>query len=148
MKREVSQTVPPADDLDQLLGDFFRSEMPDPWPAAPVPLSRVLSLPPRPRSWRLRLTRSRLALVASVAVLLGGALLLGGLSPVPPNSTMPSLGPGDARRGLPLPTLPPETGPDFPPARDGKFATSASFEQRGDGPTGIKIIVEELPPGQ
>jgi hypothetical protein len=67
-------------DLDWLLSDFFRSEMPSPWPelARPDEQPMILPLParkPRPRrsSWR-----SRLALAAAVALLLAGGWFLSG----------------------------------------------------------------------
>ena len=60
-----------GDDLDGLLRAFFHAEMPHPWPGAPVVEETpvVLSRPvtARPRS----LFRSRMALAASVALLLG-----------------------------------------------------------------------------
>ena len=60
-----------GDDLDGLLGEFFRSEMPQPWPDAPETDEQpeVLSWSQTPRRSR-SLFRSRLALAASVAFLL------------------------------------------------------------------------------
>ncbi len=60
-----------GDDLDGLLGEFFRSEMPHPWPDTPETDEQpaILSLPLTPRRSR-SLFRSRLALAASVAFLL------------------------------------------------------------------------------
>jgi len=67
----------PGDDLDGLLRAFFRSQMPDPWPAPPVPRSAsVVTM--RPASSRHPLMRSRFALAASVALLLLGSLFLPG----------------------------------------------------------------------
>jgi hypothetical protein len=67
-------------DLDRLLSDFFRSELPHPWPEAPRPDEQPMTLPlparkPRPRrsSWP-----SRLALVAAIALLLAGGWFLSG----------------------------------------------------------------------
>jgi len=67
-------------DLDRLLSDFFRSEMPHPWPEAPRADEQptILPLParkPRPgrSSWP-----SRLALVAAIALLLAGGWFLSG----------------------------------------------------------------------
>jgi hypothetical protein len=66
------------DDLDRLLGEFFRNEVPSPWPplAAPVktPVSRVGF-----GSW----WTGRMALAASVAALLVGGWLLSGRLPGP-----------------------------------------------------------------
>jgi hypothetical protein len=65
-----------SDDLDAMLRDFFQSEMPQPWPELPLPETRhVLPLTPPPaRPW-VRV-RSRIALAASVGLLLTGSLLL------------------------------------------------------------------------
>jgi hypothetical protein len=65
----------PADDLDRLLHNFFRAEMPEPWPAWSPPQAK----PERPNvAARLRgpALRRRLVLAASVAVLLVGYLML------------------------------------------------------------------------
>jgi hypothetical protein len=54
-----------TDEVDQLLSAFFKAEKPHSWPAVKVPSA---SPRPQPRS----LVRGRLALAASVAILLGG----------------------------------------------------------------------------
>jgi hypothetical protein len=63
------------DELDALLRDFFRSEVPQPWPefAAPEP-APILPLTRPARPWIS--VRSRVALAASVGLLLTGSLLL------------------------------------------------------------------------
>jgi hypothetical protein len=77
----------PGADPDGLLGTFFKAELPDPWPdfrgpgdrvrsATPSRLAVTADVPPRTRSWTA--ARSRLALAASVALLLLGTLLLSG----------------------------------------------------------------------
>jgi hypothetical protein len=68
---------PPEDDLDGLLRAFFKAEMPDPWPSleAPAPRNGVLPLR-RPKAPRFTLWRSRLALAASILLLIAGALFL------------------------------------------------------------------------
>jgi hypothetical protein len=61
-----------ADDLDGLLRQFFQAQLPDPWPKL-----RLSDEPPagvRPGRWTL--LRSRLALAASIALLVGGQVLL------------------------------------------------------------------------
>jgi len=63
------------EDLDDLLRAFFRSEMPEPWPAMPVPEEPPALLPMPARK---SLFRSRLALAASVAFLLVGPWMLSG----------------------------------------------------------------------
>src|SRR5262245_19026780 len=68
-----------GDNLDDLLRAFFRAEMPSPWPKAPPtpsrPALRLLQAPAAAPRRRV-LTRSRLALAASVALMLGGAWFL------------------------------------------------------------------------
>ena len=71
----------PGDDVDKLLRSFFQSEMPDPWPSLEAPAPRTLALPARPAPARGSLFRSRLALAASIALLIGGSLMLGGNAP-------------------------------------------------------------------
>jgi hypothetical protein len=68
---------PPEDDLDGLLRAYFKAEMPDPWPSfeAPAPRNGVLPLR-RPQPHCLNLWRSRLALAASILLLIAGALFL------------------------------------------------------------------------
>src|SRR5262245_8500152 len=77
----------PDDDLDGLLRDFFRAELPQRWPAAPqpVPLSSLnghANLAPAARPARSKARpwawSSRVALAASVGGLLLGTLLLSG----------------------------------------------------------------------
>jgi hypothetical protein len=62
------------DGLDNLLKSFYRAQMPDPWPAMEAPAERRVFLatfaPPRRRQ---SLLRSRLALAASLALLVGGS---------------------------------------------------------------------------
>src|SRR5687767_213080 len=66
----------PGDDLDGLLTAFFRSELPSPWPAAPdVEEAEVVLHRKTPRR---PIWGSRLALAASVAVLLAGGWMLSG----------------------------------------------------------------------
>lgn len=63
------------DELDGLLREFFRAEMPNPWPDLAPPEQRaVLTFAPPMRSRTS--VRSRLALAASVGLLLTGSLLL------------------------------------------------------------------------
>jgi hypothetical protein len=68
---------PAGDDLDGLLSAFFRSEMPRSWSAPELPDEQPRTLPlPSPR--RRSILRSRLALAASIALLLAGAWFLSG----------------------------------------------------------------------
>jgi hypothetical protein len=90
--------APPSDgDIDTLLSAFFRAEMPDPWPTLRAPAGpRVTpALPVRPSApppRRRTLVRSRLALAASVALLVAGALFRAGR----PDEALPrAADPGD-----------------------------------------------------
>ena len=80
-------------DIDTLLSAYFRAELPDPWPAAPA-RARVATAVPRRGLGRL--ARSRLALAASVALLVSGALFRAGrpdeapARPDAPDATPPS----------------------------------------------------------
>ncbi len=69
-----------GDDVDRLLSDFFRAELPNPWPAAPVPDEQPQSLPLSTRKSLRRWSglRSRFALAASVALLFIGGWFLSG----------------------------------------------------------------------
>lgn len=92
-----------AEPLDSLLGAYFRAEMPTPWPSFDRRETTVLPPRPetaRPTSWWAMY--SRFALALSVALLLGGAWFLGGMSaPLLQKSGLSDneLGPGGAGRG-------------------------------------------------
>lgn len=83
-------------ELDVLLRNFFRSEMPDPWPELKAPVE--VKFPPArstPRRWSS--IRGKLALAASVAVLMVGSWCLSGGTPDYSQGPEPSLGdPGQA----------------------------------------------------
>jgi hypothetical protein len=89
----MNRTLPPPPsrpgDLDAWLSAFFRSEMPDPWPSFQPPAERNAppTLPaPRKVPGRWSLFRSRLALAASVGLLvLSGLALPGRLGESPKN---------------------------------------------------------------
>src|SRR4051812_17386359 len=98
-RKAMNRVVPPAgDDLDALLTAFFRKEMPAPWPAFRPPLARADAPPPassngrahpapptigparpRPLGGPRSFWRSRLALAASLVLLLGAAWFVPGL---------------------------------------------------------------------
>ena len=102
---------PTQDDLDDLIGAFFRAEMPDPWPGSPRPRTEPARAPRREaRAWA---AYSKLALAASLALLLAGGWLLSGKLGAPASPSMPGfeMGAGGASR-LPLPL--PEKGKDKP----------------------------------
>jgi hypothetical protein len=69
----------PPDDVDRVLRAFFKAQMPDPWPSleAPAP-PRTLPFPAARSAARWPLMRSRLALAASVALLVVGLLFMSG----------------------------------------------------------------------
>jgi hypothetical protein len=70
---------PEGDDADQLLRAFYRAEMPDPWPSFEAPAEAPTVLPfPAPGARRPIFGRSRLALAASVALLIAGLWFLSG----------------------------------------------------------------------
>ncbi len=76
----------PPDDLDDLLSAFFKAQMPKTWPAPETPVSRRAAPPlvaGPAKGWPLM--RSRLAVAASVALLVGGSLLLAGAFQGRPN---------------------------------------------------------------
>jgi hypothetical protein len=79
-----SSNVLPGDDLDGILRDFYRSEMPHPWPEMEVPLATVkFAVRPAtlPMGRRYSLGgSSRLALAASIGLLALGIIFLGGKS--------------------------------------------------------------------
>jgi hypothetical protein len=72
------------DDLDRLLREFFRAEMPQPWPALAAPVARANGVVPSalaetPRGERHSpAARSRITLAASVMVLAGACWLASG----------------------------------------------------------------------
>ena len=104
-----------ADDLDDVLRAFFRAQLPNPWPAAPLPAASAT----RRGTRRSVLRRSRLALAASVALLVAGPLCL-----------------GTSFRG---PGTPPDK--DVPLSARG-VKTELLLAQPPDGPTTIKVNVE------
>jgi hypothetical protein len=119
-----------ADELDGVLRAYFHSELPRPWPEAPVPVGRTL--PTRPPASRRSGLRSHLALAASVAVVALGALFAAG-------KIAPDAGPGP-RLEKPNADVPPY----LRPARRDKIKTSMSLEQDPAGPTTIKVEAVEV----
>jgi hypothetical protein len=73
----------PGDELDTLLRAFFQSELPHPWPALPLPETEAPARPvvpftPPAASHPWVPVHSRLALAASVGLLLAGSWFLAG----------------------------------------------------------------------
>jgi hypothetical protein len=84
---------PSADDPELLLAEFFRSELPDPWPACPRPLSTPGVLPLRRKlTWGRLLLRAgrRIAAAAVVAGMVVGYVAMQGWF-VDPQQPFPSL---------------------------------------------------------
>jgi hypothetical protein len=146
MKRVVDQSVSPGGDLDALLGAYFKREMPRPWPAFQRPRIGRRTLPLKPKPTPRFVFSSRMALAASVALLLLCGWLLSGKFPGP------IAGPGGATLTDPSathqrpsgPPLLPDTVPDSKPA-PGKVKSNLILEQGKDG-TSVRIDVEEVPP--
>jgi len=112
----------PGDDLDGLLTAYFHRELPSPWPAAPEAeeVAVILRHQPAPRKpfWT-----SRLALAASVAVLLaGGWMLSGTFHDVSKDGPEGHINDGTATRVKP-------------------FKMKTSLQQQPDGQIGIQIDV-------
>src|SRR5262249_27340022 len=96
-----------SDAYEELLRTFFRAEMPDPWPAFVRPQPRILIFP-RPQlasGGRFAGMKSRLALAASVVILLVSSWLLSGAlrdsKPAPNNGSQPN----DTAKPLHLPSV-------------------------------------------
>ena len=137
----VEPPVSRTDDLDDLLRSYFQAEMPSPWPALKLPEERtVLPLAPRQvRTWSP--LRSRLALAASVGLLLTGALLFSG----PPQPRDPTGAPADGGHNLAskprdLPVAPRDS---IKLPGGGEVEIKESLEQDGSDPT--KFIIELSP---
>jgi hypothetical protein len=153
MNRVVQPVGPNDEALDALLGSFFKSEMPGVWPAFVPPRPRVLPFrPAAPPAKRRGFFLSRVALAASVALLLLAAWLM------PRGPLSFSGAPKDLNSGQPT------AGPKAPPIKeiippgllrplDGEkkgadnVKSSLHLEQK-DGKGTIRIDVEELPPGK
>ena len=80
------------DGLDRLLGDFFKSRMKQPWPAAPIPLQSepstlvaVRNTPPAKVGDHT--TRARLTIGVAVALMLGLGWVLSGDHPLTSRTT-------------------------------------------------------------
>jgi hypothetical protein len=98
----------PPHDVDRLLRDFFRAEMPHPWPAADVPAMRVA--PPRTLPWYR--SPFRLALAASVLLAATGLVTLNHVFPTDApagpglNTGANNIASGPRDRPTALPVLP------------------------------------------
>jgi len=93
---ERNPAIPP-DEVDHLLRSFFRSEVPDPFPVMKAP---AFELRRHVASWSG--VRSKLALAASVALLLAASWFLSGRASDYPTSTPLDGGSGKASRFDPI----------------------------------------------
>jgi hypothetical protein len=94
----ATDQLPTETDLDKLLANFFKAELPDPFPGLKLPAARSAELPvpaaPRmPIERQPVFTKSRFALAASVALLLGGCWYLSAHIGTP--NPRPNIGKGD-----------------------------------------------------
>jgi len=148
MNLVVRPPVSPEDDLDGLLCAFYKAQLPTPWPEP-----RALEVPTEPSPATLpgfSPWRSRLALAASVALLLSGSLFLPVRSPTDSGS-------GDELRGLPheadlrvdplWPRKEHTKSEGHGLTQENALEGHLSLEQPKDGPTAIKIEFE-LPPSK
>jgi hypothetical protein len=106
MKHNALSPVAASDDLDGQLTAFYRNEMPNPWPVfkAPITIEAFPATARRPNS-RWLAFRPRLAVAASIGLLLiGGALLPTSLS-VPGRPNLPDTGEA-TKKPLPNPDAP------------------------------------------
>ncbi len=150
MNRMVDRSVPQGDDVDALLGAFFKAQMPRKWPPFQAPrrspgggLTPSRSPSPRPGF----VLGSRFALAASVALLLVCGWLLAGRFPGTAAPGGQRYGDPNALRRRPHEQVPipiPDPIPAEKPA-PGKVKSKLSLEQGLDGRTGIRIDVEDLP---
>jgi hypothetical protein len=77
MSTNTRNPNPAEDNLDRLFSAYFQAELPAKWPAAPRPWADRAHVKPA-NTTDDPATRSRWALAASVAILLGGCWYLSG----------------------------------------------------------------------
>ncbi|MFO0810024.1 MAG: hypothetical protein U0746_15490 [Gemmataceae bacterium] len=77
----MKATPSPADDVDKLLAEFYRSEMPNPWPRWTNPSHRVT---PAVRTERATLSHGRTVLAAATLALVAGVWVLTSFRPTVP----------------------------------------------------------------
>jgi hypothetical protein len=122
MTQPTRPPVSPGEDLDGLLRAFYQAQLPHPWPDFQAPGAAGTPSARGAGGRRLPLLRSRLALAASVALLVFGSFF------------------------LPRPA-PQQAGPDVELRSPTASKTHIYLEQRQGEPTRIKVdAVEELPP--
>jgi hypothetical protein len=135
----------PPEDVDVLLRQFFRSEMPDPWPAAPPVSATAPRKPQQRRGFRLS---SRSALAAAVALFLIGYLALAARFPAGGDARLAPLDPKVGHVPGRAPKLPPRSGlqmlrPEVVPLRGGGEAQIRGVREQGSRRT-IHLHVERI----
>jgi hypothetical protein len=141
--------VKDPNDIDAVLGAFFKSQVPNPWPAFKRPPEKR-TLPFRPAAKTPRtgfVLGSRVALAASVALLmLCGWLLSGSM-----NGSMNAKGkpPFDRDSGTAVKDKTKHLFHELPPVNEkqpsDKIKSKLNLRQRDDGRTEVEVIVEPLP---
>jgi len=91
----MSQTTLPPDSVDELLADFFKSQVKQPWPPAPRTAEPASLLAARRAASS---NRARVTLAASVAILLGACWYFSNGSH-PAERGKPAPGPGVLQDG-------------------------------------------------
>jgi hypothetical protein len=122
--------------IDDTLRDFYRSEMPDPWPTMRAP-ARTLPLPKRTARPVWLRSLSRLAVAASIAMLLIGYLALASLFPRE----------NGARPGLPSLSGDLGNNPDHGPKKHQPKAPIRSVDERPRNQR-IGATIDTLPGGE
>lgn len=120
------------DDLDRLLSDFFKAQMKNPWPNAPLAqtaepseLATRADAPQAAPARRDNTTRAKLTLAASVALLLGTAFYMSdGYTP----SARPVAVPSNSGPSL-------FNGSDAKAPQGGVLDTISKDKAKGDAPT-------------
>ena len=129
---------------------FFKAQMPDPWPSAEAPPPRRVAPPPAARpSKQWPLMRSRLALAASVALLVGALLFVAQAfqgRPTLSGGSLPIRGASADSQNDPIhhPTLPNVTIPSD--AGTPSNLKINLIQEPGKGVRTIQVDVWPLPP--
>jgi hypothetical protein len=147
----VDSSVPLDEGVDALLSAFFKGEMPSPWPEFKAP-ARTLPFRRRAAPARRRpIFGSRFALVASVALLMCAAWLLGGKVSVIRTTPLPTLPPGTStlKNRLPvgIPT-PQEPKKDLPAGPKADPVPAVTIEVDKEGRAGLKLTFPRIIPNK
>jgi len=92
----------PPEEVDTLLRSFFRAEMPDPWPVLKAPAEEPFR-PERRSTSRWTGLRSRVALAASITLLMLGSWCFSARTPDYSLPTQDLSGPSGTGSNVPLP---------------------------------------------